>query len=278
MLILPMSTHSTLPPTRTITTIHVRRKSNLRNWTITTIAACCICIAGCEPHSPEPAPVPALSGELIEHYNLILAGEYGPARVRLRQLIDAGTGDSRAMFLMGLAHHRERSYPKAAAWFEQAIATHPPYPPAAHFLGWAWYHAGDAGKSKAAFTRHLTLDPTEGDTHFGLGVLALERGDVEQAEAYFQDAIALQRDRPNRQSGVAKAMARQAQLLEQRGDLNAAVSLLAESIAIDPSLYEAQFTQARLLRRLGRLDEAAAAENAAVAARSRVETTDTRPR
>jgi tetratricopeptide (TPR) repeat protein len=73
-------------------------------------------------------------------------------------------------------------------------------------------------------------------------------------------------------------MARQAQLLEQRGDLNAAVSLLAESIAIDPSLYEAQFTQARLLRRLGRLDEAAAAENAAVAARSRVETTDTRPR
>ena len=242
------------------------------------LAAFYLGIGGCKPQTDEPAPIPALTGQLVDHYNLILAGQYGPARVRLRQLIDAGNGDGRALFLMGLSHHRERSYPRATAWFERAIAANPPYPPAAHFLGWAWYHAGDATKSQAAFTQHLTLDPTEGDTHFGLGVLALERGDLDQADTYFQRAIDLQRDRPGRQRGVAKTMARQAELIEQRGDLEAAFKILEESIAIDPSLYEAQFTQARILRRLGRVEEADAAERAAEIARSTFEESDTRPR
>ncbi|MBT5381232.1 MAG: hypothetical protein HOL13_00145, partial [Phycisphaerae bacterium] len=90
--------------------------------------------------------------------------------------------------------------------------------------------------------------------------------------------IALQRDRPGRQRGVAKTMARQAELLEQRGELEAAFKLLEASIAIDSSLYEAQFTQARILRRLGRVEEAAAAERAAEIAKSTFEESDTRPR
>ncbi len=73
-------------------------------------------------------------------------------------------------------------------------------------------------------------------------------------------------------------MARQAELLEQRGELEAAFKLLEASIAIDSSLYEAQFTQARILRRLGRVEEAAAAERAAEIAKSTFEESDTRPR
>ena len=184
---------------------------------------CCLLMGGCEPENPDPAPVPAMTGELVEHYNLILAGQYGPARVRLRQRIDTAPGDGRAHFLMGLAHHHERAYSKAVPWFERALAADPPYPPAAHFLGWAFYHAGDANKSQAAFERHLQLDPNEGDTHFGLGVLALERGDLDDADAFFENAIALQRSNPDRRGGVAKSLARRSEVLEQRGDVAGAV-------------------------------------------------------
>ena len=219
-----------------------------------------------------------MSGELANHYELILAGQCGPARVRLRQRIDAGRGDGRALFLMGLSHHRERAYPKAVPWFERAIAATPPYPPAAHFLGWALYHNGQAAESQAAFERHLRLDPSEGDTHFGLGVLALERGDLDVADAHFDQAIDLQSRRPDRQQGLAKAMARRSDVLEQRGDVEAAAGLLADALALDRDLYEAHFRRARLLRRLGRGAEAAEAETAAKAAKARVESSDGRPR
>ncbi|MDP7574467.1 MAG: tetratricopeptide repeat protein [Phycisphaerales bacterium] len=239
---------------------------------------CCLLMGGCEPENPDPAPVPAMTGELVEHYNLILAGQYGPARVRLRQRIDTAPGDGRAHFLMGLAHHHERAYSKAVPWFERALAADPPYPPAAHFLGWAFYHAGDANKSQAAFERHLQLDPNEGDTHFGLGVLALERGDLNDADAFFENAIALQRSNPDRRGGVAKSLARRSEVLEQRGDVAGAVSMLAEAVSMEPDLHEALYRQARLLRRLGRDDEATATEAAANDAKARVESSDGRPR
>jgi len=219
-----------------------------------------------------------MSGALAGHYELILAGQPGPARVRLRQFLDAEGDDGRALFLMGLSHHRERAYPKAVPWFERAMAATPPYPPAAHFLGWAHYHNGNATASRAAFEQHLRLDPNEGDTHFGLGVLALERGDLDEADARLARALDLQRRRPDRPLGVAKVLARRSEVLEQRGDVMGAIELLGEALAIDRDLYEAHFLHARLLHRAGRVAEAAKAEAAAHAAQVRVESADGRPR
>jgi tetratricopeptide (TPR) repeat protein len=278
MLILFMSTQSARPSAPTITDVDHPVKPISAEWTTILTGLCCLLMSGCEPKNPDPAPVPVMTGELVEHYNLILAGQCGPARVRLRQHIDAAPEDGRAYFLMGLAHHRERAYSKAVHWFDRALATDPPYPPAAHFLGWALYHAGEATKSQAAFQRHLQLDPAEGDTHFGLGVLALERGDIDAADTFFVNAITLQRSNPDRRGGVAKSLARRSEVLEQRGDVAGAVSMLAEAVSLEPDLYEALYRQARLLRRLGRDDEAAAAEAAAEDAAARVESSDGRPR
>jgi Flp pilus assembly protein TadD len=193
-------------------------------------------------------------------------------------MIDGGDSDSRTLFLMGLAHHWDRHYTQAAGWLRRAEAASPPYPPAAHFLGWALYHAGRPDESRAAFERHLQMAPDEGDSHFGLGVLALERGDFDAAERFLQRAIALQQEDPSRAAGVAKALARLSEVREQRdGDRQAAAALLARAVAADQDLYEAHYQLARLLRHLGRMAAAEAAEAAGRAAEQRVTAARTRP-
>jgi tetratricopeptide (TPR) repeat protein len=230
----------------------------------------------CKPASP---PTPPIEGVLAEHYALIKGGQTGPARVRLRQLIDGGNTDSRTYFLMGLAHHWDRHYTMAAEWFAKSESAKPIYPPASHFGGWSLYHSGQPEESERAFTRHLQMAPGEGDTLFGLGVLALERGEASLADQYFVRAISLQQDDPNRRAGVAKALARRSEIAEaESGDLDQAVLLLQEAIALNDDLYESHFRLARLLRRLGREDQAVSADVAGMQAKLRVESQDGRPR
>ena len=285
MLFLFMVDSSTRPPKNTVTTALLEWKritaSCLPHLALVTIA-----LGGCDLSDQGPraqnaassAPVPPMTDALADHYTLIVKGHTGPARVRIRQLIDAGQGDARADFLMGLSHHRDRIYAKVVPWFERALAATPPYPPAAHFLGWAHYHAGNPQQSQQAFERHLQLDPEEGDSYFGLGVLALEDGRFDRADTFLSKAIELQRPVAARQAGVAKALARRSEILEHRGDLDAAIALLNEAIQLNANLYEAQFRQARILRRLGRAEEATRLEASAHEARARVEAGDERPR
>jgi tetratricopeptide (TPR) repeat protein len=228
---------------------------------------------------PVSSPTPAIEGVLAEHYALIKAGQTGPARVRLRQLIDGGDSDSRTYFLMGLAHHWDRHYTKAAEWFAKSESAKPVYPPASHFNGWSLYHSGQPEASEQAFLRHEQLAPGEGDTLFGLGVLALERGEASIADQYFVRAISLQEDDPSRRGGVAKALARRSEIAEaESGDLDQAVLLLQKAIVLNDDLYESHFRLARLLRRLGRDDQAVVADSAGEQAKLRVESQDGRPR
>jgi len=222
--------------------------------------------------------VPQLTETQSQHFSSIQSGETGPARVRLRQAIDAGDLDSRNLFLMGLAHHWDRHYSKAAEWFARSETASPTYPPAAHFHGWALYHAGRPAESRQAFERHLRLDPTEGDTHFGLGVLAIERGDFDAAELSLEQAITLQQDDPARAGGVAKSLARLSEVrLDRDGDREAAAALLARAVAADQDLYEAHYRLARLLRQLGRDAAANAADAAGRAAEERAAAQRVRP-
>ncbi|MDG1837652.1 MAG: hypothetical protein P8I91_02475 [Phycisphaerales bacterium] len=216
---------------------------------------------------------------MAEHFALIKQGKTGPARVRLRQLIDGGNTDSRTYFLMGLAHHWDRHYTMAAEWFAKSESAKPNYPPASHFHGWSLYHSGQPEASEQAFLRHEQMAPGEGDTLFGLGVLALERGEARIADRYFIRAIALQQDDPGRRAGVAKALARRSEIAEaESGNLDQAVLLLQEAIAMNDDLYESHFRLARLLRRLGREEQAVAADSAGEQAKLRVESQDGRPR
>jgi len=215
-----------------------------------------------------PTPTPAMDPALREAWQFIRRGRPDIARMRIRGTVVDDDFSAQATFLMGLSHHVEKHYGRALPWLERACDHPDTYPPAWHFRGWALYWLGQPDEARTAFEHHLTLTPDEGDSHFAIGLIDLEAAQWDAAEARFNTAIELQRDRPDRIDGVAKATARIAEVVEQRdGDLVRAEALLAAALAMHGDLYEAGFRRARLLRRLDQHDEADAVEAAASAAR-----------
>ncbi|MCP4759958.1 MAG: hypothetical protein GY894_06145 [Planctomycetes bacterium] len=260
---------SNAPPGATISSAGISAKGLLLVFLI---------LAACNRSDPQESSTPPLTKSQSEYFGLIQAGETGAARIRLRQRIDAGESDSRLPFLMGLAHHWDRNYTRAAEWFARAETAEPVYPPASHFLGWSLYHAGNLDKSKMAFHRHLQLAPDEGDSLFALGVLAIEQGNLDLADDYLSRAILVQRGDPARAPGVAKAMVRQAEIAEVRDSVDASIELLRQAIEINDDLYEAHYRLARLLQRRGYGEESAKAQQNGDAAKARVEAQDLRAR
>ncbi|MCH2135434.1 MAG: tetratricopeptide repeat protein [Phycisphaerales bacterium] len=255
-----------------------KNSSNQRSGAIAPILTLlAVATLGCDPKTPtappaaavtQAIPTPPLEPSLREAFVFIEQGRPDVARVRVRRAMTDDAPNAQAAFLMGLAHHVERRHAKALPWFEQSCAAPDVYPPAWHFKGWALFWLGRPDEAQSAFEHHLCLTPDEGDSHFAIGLIELERANWDEAEARFNRAIQLQEGRDDRVDGQAKAMARLAEVIEQRdGDLERAQQLLAEALDLQGDLHEAGFRRARLLRRLGRVEEAQVVEQSARSAR-----------
>ena len=206
----------------------------------------------CEHH---PSPQPELLSGLKTHFLLISEGNTGSARVRIRQYMDTHGEAAQPLFLMGLSYHHEKRYIKAVQWFEKSSQYDEPadrYPPTWHFLGWSHYYLGQATASSEAFKTYLTMNPNEGDTLFGLGLLAMEKGNFVEASSLLQQSIDMQQDRPK---GQAKSKARLADIEVQQGDRLQALTLYREALELDPDLYEAWYHLATTFERVGRKEE-----------------------
>ena len=228
------------------------------------------------PSSPAPTSsaqitVPPIEGELAHAYRLIQEGDTGPARIRIRKWMEANDEDARALFLFGLSYHHERRYAMSSTWFAQALNAAPTYPPAAHFLGWSAYYLGDSTASQNAFMLHLNMSPDEGDSHYGLGLLALDAGALEAARDSFTRSIELQRLHADRADSVSKALVRIAELDELQNNRHDARSHLEQAVAVDPDRIEGWHRLARCCRRLGDDDAAAEAERQYAIALERVQ-------
>ena len=241
-------------------------------------------MAGCDqsadqtstPSTPEQRPIvpvstPPLDRELSLHFQLIQSGQTGSARIRIRQWIDLHEDDSRGLFLMGLSHHQDKRYVRALEWLLEATQARPTYPPAWHFLGWTYFYLGQAAQARKAFDMHLRLDPSEGDSHFALGLLDLELWQLDQAESHFNQAIELQRSIESRAKGVSKAMARLSEVVEIRdGNQERAITLLKESVQLHPDHYEAWYRLWKLLEATSAGTDAEQARLGYFSARDRV--------
>ncbi len=229
------------------------------------------------PQTVAPAETPPLPEALVPLFQMIEAGRPDVARVRLRRHLAVHPEDGIAHFLFGLAYHRERQYSEAAPWMTNAIARRPDYGPAIYFAGWGRFYLGDLDLAERLWRRHVRMQPEFADTHFGLGLVDLERGRPEAAAGRFRRAIELEKDQPGRERSVAKAWARLGDALTDLGKPAEARTAVERAVELWPDHHEAWARLARLARRLGDPGAAERAEAEAEAARSRVAAGDARP-
>ncbi len=210
-----------------------------------------------------------LDSALETHFLLIRDGHSGSARVRLRQFMDQNGDSSGALFLMGLSYHQDQQYSKAVEWFNKGVSSQKRdiYPPIWHFLGWSTFYLGELEQSKRAFENHLELQPDEGDSLFGLGLIAIEEGELMEAQQLFVRSIQVA---PKGSPVEAKATARWADVSSEFGDWQKAIALYQDALKLNPDLYEAWYRLSRVLHRTGQEEAANEALQEFVLARQRV--------
>lgn len=196
---------------------------------------------------------------------LIERGRFDDARALVAPLLAADADDAQAVFVQGLSYHRARDYARAQPILERALALDPSNAVVNHFLGYCRFHNGDLDGARASFEAHLRTSPDESDSHFGLGLVDLEEGRLEDAERRFRHAIELiERARTEnpplyqrRRLGMAKSYARLGDIAFARGDYAGARDLVRKAIGIDPNQYASYYTLSQIERRLGNDEEAA---------------------
>ena len=206
-----------------------------------------------QSHAQQPAAAEPLTldPDLAAAFRLIEAHRTEEARGALAIYRHTHPDDGTAAFLVGLSYHREKRYARAEPYFQRAIERSPGYHPTYHFLGWCLYYLGRTAESRRAFEQHLEHVPTEGDSHFALGLIDLDDDRLDAAERRFQRAIELQEGLPKRKADVSKAHARLADIFVRRDDLDQARVHLEQATALWPEHYTAFYKLARVLTRLG---------------------------
>jgi len=249
-----------------------------------------IAIAGCgEVPEPPPAPVPAeparfpadeADPRLGIAQRLLRGGRFAEAETVLAVLAAERPDDARIGFLLGLSWQKQRRYGPARTRILEALAVGGDFPErrhADHFLGWCAYYLGEPDEAARRFRAHLELVPDEPDSLFGLGLVALDAGDLDGAETLFARAIELQSGPDANRRDLAKARARLGDVRGQRDRHEEAEALYMESLAAYPNGVEVWEKLARVRDRLGKDAAAASARNEAERARARRGANDPEP-
>ena len=194
--------------------------------------------------------------------SLMRSGKYAEAELVLGTILDDRPAIGRARFLRGIAIQKQKRYEAALKEIDAAMATAQRFPEAGHadhFRGWCLYHLGRLDPAAAAFTAHAEAWPDEGDTQFGLGVVAIDQGRYQDAERFLTRAIELQSDMPERRRELAKAHARLGDVHLGQDRIDDARAAYHTAVIRWPDHYEAW---AKLARTLDRLDRSVEAERA----------------
>jgi tetratricopeptide (TPR) repeat protein len=242
------------------------------------------CLVACEREAPAPLPPPVAAAprptasplEADPRWTVVqrmlARGSFADAETVLAVWSAERPAESRLRFLLGLAIQKQRRYQQARELIEASLAGDGEFPErrhADHFLGWCHYYLGEPEASAARFRRHLELVPDEPDSTFGLGLIALDAGELDEAERLFTLAIEVQSGPDANPRDLAKALARLGDAREQR-DLHAeAEELYMQSLAKYPNSVEVWEKLARVRDRLGKEPEAASARHEAGRARER---------
>ncbi len=221
------------------------------------------------PKAAEPATAPAAGeaspaaplpppGEVARCKALIDAGLYAAARARLEPIVEAHPGWARAAALLALSYYKESRFEAAKPLFARALAADPEEIAIRPPYGWTLYALGELDAAEAMFASLLERRPDYAPAHYALGVIHLERDEVDAARERFETTVRLataQDDPPM----AGRAHARLGDLAVRLDDLATAKQELEAALALFPGEAEAWFKLSRVRERLGDEEGAAVA-------------------
>lgn len=212
------------------------------------------------------APVDAVSWpddpRLEVARKLLRSGQFEQAEIVAGSVARQKPQVHRAVFFQGLAIHKQKKYGQARPLLEAAMASPQPFPERGHvphYLGWCCYYLGDMPAAKAAFEKHAAEWPNFDDTHFALGVIALDEDRVDDAARELTRALELQQAQKASRRSIGKTEARLGDVALRRDDVAEAERRFRRAVELFPDHYEAWARLSRVLARQGRTEEADAA-------------------
>lgn len=159
---------------------------------------------------------------------------------------------STADLTAALEHHRAGRLDRAEALYRKFLQKSPGHADALHLLGMVALTRGNAEQAIRLIGMALKQAPGFVQAHSNLGLALRAAGRLEESCASFRQAITLQPDFAPAHSNLGLALC-------ELGDLAGAVASCRRAIALDPRSAEAQANLGNALRRAGQEDAAEAA-------------------
>lgn len=205
------------------------------------------------PRAPLPPP-----GEMARCKKLIDAGQYATARARLQPIVDQHPGWARATSLLALTYYKENRFELAKPLFAKALAADPQEIAVRPLYGWSLYSLGELGEAETMFESLLVQRPDYAPAHYALGMIHLDRDQVDSARQRFETTVRLAAQQAD-PTMEGRAHARLGDLYVRLDDLAAAKKELETAVGLFPEEVEAHFKLSRVLQRMGDEDGADAA-------------------
>lgn len=174
----------------------------------------------------------------------------------------------RGKFILGLIRHKQQRYDDGRPLLEAAMLSKQPYPErdhASYYLAWCCYHMKDLKAAKKYFEIHVSQWPNFDDSHFGLGLIALDENRLANAEAALTTALTLQerieQPSPADRRSRSKTLARLGDVAARQQKLDIAITRYEAAANAWPDHHEAWAGLAKLYRSAGRESDAKRADD-----------------
>jgi tetratricopeptide (TPR) repeat protein/TolB-like protein len=157
------------------------------------------------------------SGRATERERLFIESQYAGSIERdpakkfrlLKDLVDKYPEDKEARLELGRFFYSSGRDPEAIGELEKAIAIDPMYGSAVNELGYAYSRAGDFAKAVQSFERYAELNPGLPNPLDSIAEMNLFMGNLDEAAAKYQEALAIKPDFFNAYPGLAYVCALQ---------------------------------------------------------------------
>jgi len=147
-----------------------------------------------------------------------------------------------------LRHHQSGNLDVAEAVYRQVLGFQPDHPESLHLLGVIALQRGRLQEAVTLISRAVKAKPRFADAHSNLGNALRELGRLDEAELSYRTAISLN-------SGFAMAHYNLGNVLMTGNRFEEAAKSFTAAVAGAPNLLEARINLGTALRELGRLDE-----------------------